>query len=309
MHRFSYDCIAGPRCNVLMRIGIHRSIAKSLEQAALDAAKVGANTLQIFSASPRMWRASPPAESSVKLLQRARDRHDLHPLLIHSNYLINLASCNEALRAQSTAGFRGEIERALAIGAEFLVVHPGNCKGHSVEQGIYSVIRSLAEAAQGLDTRKLTVLLENTVGAGAALGSRLEELAIMRKFAAELTDLPIGFCIDTCHCLASGYDVATAAAVDRTVQEIDRVLGIDNVKVIHTNDSKTPLGSHMDRHEHIGHGYIGKVGFRRILNHPKLRSKAFILETPHEKEGDDVRNIETLKKLCRKSSTTTNRSK
>jgi len=293
----------------VLRIGLHTSIAKSLENAAHLAVKAGANTFQIFSASPRMWRASPPAESAVKLLRRARERHDLQPLIIHSNYLINLASCSEALRAQSTAGFRGEIERALAIGAEYLVVHPGNCKGYSVEQGIYSVIRSLADAAQGLDTQKLTVLLENTVGAGAALGSRLEELAIMRQFAAELTDLAIGFCIDTCHCLASGYDVATAAAVNKTVDEIDRVLGIENVKVIHANDSKAPLGSHMDRHEHIGHGYIGKVGFRRILNHPKLRSKAFILETPHEKEGDDVRNIETLKKLCRKSSTTINRSK
>jgi deoxyribonuclease-4 len=176
-----------------------------------------------------------------------------------------------------------------------------------VEEGIYTVIRSLAEAAQGLDTKKLTVLLENTAGAGAALGSRLEELGIMRQLAAELTDLAIGFCIDTCHCHASGYDVATAAGLKKTVAEIDRQLGIVNVKVIHANDSKTPLGSHIDRHEHIGAGYIGEEGFRRILNHPKLRHKAFILETPTYREGDDAKNIETLKKLCRKSSTTLNR--
>src|SRR5271154_3420326 len=174
-----------------------------------------------------MWRASPPAPSAVKLLQRARERYDLRPLMIHDNYLINLASCSEPLRLQSTAAFRGEIERALAIGAEYLVAHPGNCKGHSVEQGIYAVIRSLAEAAQGLDTSKLMVLLENTAGAGAALGSRLEELAIMRQFAAELTDLAIGFCIDTCHCLASGYDVSSAAGLKRTGAELDRVLGLD----------------------------------------------------------------------------------
>ncbi|HUA19029.1 MAG TPA: TIM barrel protein, partial [Bryobacteraceae bacterium] len=166
-----------------MRLGLHTSIAKSLEDAALKAANVGANTFQIFSASPRMWRASPPAPSEVKLLNRARERHDLCPLVIHDNYLINLASCSEPLRLKSVAAFRGEIERALAIGAEYLVAHPGNCKGHSVEQGIYAVIRSLAEAAQGLDTGKLTVLLENTAGSGAALGSRLEELAIMRQFA------------------------------------------------------------------------------------------------------------------------------
>src|SRR5271154_4162034 len=116
-----------------------------------------------------MWRASPPAPSAVKLLQRARERHDLTPLVIHDNYLINLASCNEPLRLQSTAAFRGEIERAIAIGAEYLVAHPGSCKGHSVEQGIYAVIRSLAEASQRLDTSNVTVLLENTAGAGAAL--------------------------------------------------------------------------------------------------------------------------------------------
>ena len=283
-----------------MRLGLHTSIAKSLEDAALKAANVGANTFQIFSASPRMWRASPPAPSEVKLLNRARERHDLCPLVIHDNYLINLASCSEPLRAKSVAAFRGEIERALAIGAEYLVAHPGNCKGHSVEQGIYAVIRSLAEAAQGLDTGKLTVLLENTAGSGAALGSRLEELAIMRQFAAELTDLKIGFCIDTCHLLASGYDVSTAAAVKKTVAELDRVLGLANIPVVHANDSKGQLGSHLDRHEHIGKGHIGEKGFRAILTHPKLRDKAFILEVPFEEEGDEERNMEMLRKLSRK---------
>lgn len=265
----------------------------------MKAAQLGANTFQIFSASPRMWRASPPSPDQVKLLVRARQRYDLYPLVIHDNYLINLASCSEALRAQSTAAFRGEIERALAIGAEYLVTHPGNCKGHSVEQGIYCVIASLAAAANGIKTKKLTVLLENTAGSGAALGSRLEELAIMRQFAAGLTDLKIGFCLDTCHLMSSGYDVSSAAGLQRTVAEIERVLGLENVPVIHANDSKTPLNSHVDRHEHIGQGSIGEEGFRRILRHPKLRDKAFILETPYDKEGDDARNLETLKRLSR----------
>ncbi|HTR37239.1 MAG TPA: deoxyribonuclease IV [Bryobacteraceae bacterium] len=286
-----------------MRLGLHTSIAKSLEDAAHKAAKVGANTFQIFSASPRMWRASPPAPSEVKLLMRARERYDLYPLVIHDNYLINLASCSEPLRAKSVAAFRGEIERALVIGAEYLVAHPGNCKGHSVEQGIYAVIRSLAEAAAGLDTQRLTVLLENTAGSGAALGSRLEELAVMRQFAAELTELKIGYCIDTCHLLASGYDVSSAAAVKRTVAELDRVLGLANIPVMHANDSKGQLGSHLDRHEHVGQGHIGEKGFRAILTHPKLREKAFILETPFDEEGDEERNMEMLRKLSRKRAT------
>ena len=124
----------------------------------------------------------------------------------------------------------------------------------------------------------------------------------MRQFAAELTDLKIGFCIDTCHCLASGYDVSSALGLKQTVAEMDRVLGIENVRVIHANDSKGALGSHLDRHAHIGRGCIGEEGFRRILNHPKLRTKAFILETPVDEEGDELRNMEALKKLCRKSS-------
>jgi deoxyribonuclease IV len=283
-----------------LRLGLHTSISKSLENAALEAVQAGANTFQIFSASPRMWRALPPAPSEVKLLARAREQNDLYPLVIHDNYLINLASCTESLRLKSMQAFRGEIERALAIGAEYLVAHPGNCKGHSVEQGIYAVIRSLAEAAQGLNTAPLTVLLENTAGAGAALGSRLEELAVMRKFAAELTDLKIGYCIDTCHLLASGFDLASAGAVDKTVAEVDGILGWENVPVIHANDSKAPLGSHLDRHENIGKGHIGEEGFRRILTHHKLRSKAFILETPHDNPGDGKHDVEMLKKLSRR---------
>ncbi len=288
-----------------MRLGLHTSISKSLENAAIKAAEAGANTFQIFSASPRMWRASPPAPSAVQLLARARERYDLKPLVIHDNYLINLASCSEPLRMQSTAAFRGEIERALAIGAEYLVAHPGNCKGHSVEQGIYAVIRSLAEAAQGLDTTNLTVLLENTAGSGAALGSRFEELGVMRQFAAELTDLQIGFCIDTCHCLVSGYDVSSAAGLKQTVAEMERVLGMENVRVIHANDSKGALGSHVDRHEHIGHGYIGEDGFRRILNHPKLRGKAFILETPVDEPGDELQEYGNVEEAMPEGSTAT----
>ena len=283
-----------------MRIGIHTSISKSLENAALRAVEMGANTFQIFSSSPRMWRAVPPSESAVKLLVRAREKHDLYPLVIHDNYLINLASCTETLRQQSMQAFRGELERALAIGAEYLVAHPGNCRGYSVEQGIYSVIRSLSEAARGLDTARLTVLLENTAGAGAALGCRLEELAVMRQFAGEMTDLKIGYCIDTCHLLASGFDLASAQGFAQTVAEVDRVLGWENVPVIHANDSKAPLGSHVDRHENIGKGHIGEEGFRRILTHPKLREKAFILETPHDEPGEGKRDVEALKRLSQR---------
>ena len=291
-----------------MRIGIHTSIAGSLERSALKAAELGANTFQIFSSSPRQWKASLPSEPSINLLKRARDKHDLTPLVIHDNYLINLASAHEIVRAQSIQAFRGELERAIAIGAEYLVAHPGNYKGQTVEQGILNVLEGVAAAAAGLQFGKLMLLLENTVGAGAQLGSRFEELHVMREYAANMTDLPIGFCLDTCHLLASGFDVSSAAGLRRTVAEADRLLGLDNVRVIHANDSKTGLGSHVDRHANIGEGYIGLDGFRRILTHPGLRNKAFILETPVDKDGDDKRNLDTLKLLWRKRSTTTNKS-
>ncbi len=291
-----------------MRIGIHTSISGSLEKAALTAARLGANTFQIFSASPRMWRAGLPDAQAVLLLKKARERYDLRPLAIHDNYLINLASCDEDLRAKSVTAFRGEIERALLIGAEFLVAHPGNCRGHTVELGIYTFCKSLGEAAQGLNTRGLKLLLENTAGSGAALGSRFEELTVMKQYAAQFTDLEVGFCIDTCHCLAAGYDVATADGLRKTMRLLDAVLGLENIPVFHANDSKTGLGSHVDRHEHIGRGYIGEEGFRRILSHPKLRGKAFIAETPVDREGDDLRNVQKLQSLCRKSRTITKKS-
>lgn len=282
-----------------MRLGIHTSIAGSLERSALEAVELGANTFQIFSSSPRQWKPSALSVPAVKLLQRAREKHDLRPLAIHDNYLINLASAQEGIRSQSIQAFRGELERAIQIGAEFLVAHPGNHKGLPVEKGIFYFLEGVAAAAKGLETGKLVLLVENTAGAGAQLGSRLEELHVMREFAPQVTDLPIGFCLDTCHLLAAGYDVATPKGLCETVAEVDRLLGLENIHVIHANDSKTPLGSHVDRHEHIGEGYIRLDGFRRILTHPGLRNKAFILETPVDKEGDDKKNLDTLKSLSR----------
>jgi deoxyribonuclease IV len=292
---------------VRLRIGIHTSIAGSLDQAAVRAAELRANAFQIFSSSPRMWRARTPSPDEIRNMRETRERHDLAPFVIHDNYLINLAAADPQIRLQSIAAFRGEIERALVLGANYLVAHPGSYREQSLEQGIRTLVESLAKAAKGL-RGPLALLLENTAGSGSAIGSRFEELAELRRLASDRVGFEIGFCLDTAHCLAAGYDVAARAGLEETVREADRILGLTNVHVIHTNDSKTPLGSRVDRHEHIGEGYIGIPGFRRILNHPRLRSKAFILETPIDRDGDDRRNLETLKNLCRKSRTTTTRS-
>jgi deoxyribonuclease-4 len=285
-----------------LRIGIHTSTAGALERSAIKAHELGANTFQIFSASPRMWRAKVPDPEQVKRLRDLREQHDLRPLVIHDNYLINLAAPPSAIRDNSIDAFRREIERALIIGADYLVAHPGNYKGLTVEQGMLNVAEAVVlawrEAEPGLKRNtKLAVLFENTPGAGAQLGGKLEELSAIRHLVSPYLDIAVGYCLDTCHCYVSGFDIATEAGLTTLIAAASDILGLENVPVIHANDAKMKLGSHCDRHAHIGSGYIGLEGFRRILNHPDLRQKAFILETPVDKPGDDLRNVTALKEL------------
>jgi deoxyribonuclease-4 len=293
-----------------LRIGIHTSTAGALENSAIAAHRLGANTFQIFSASPRMWRTKTPEPAQVASLRRLRARHDLAPLVVHDSYLINLAAPSSEVREKSIAAFQGEMERAIVIGAEYLVAHPGNYKGQTVEQGMVNVAAALSLAwrrvREDLKTGcKLTVLLENTAGAGAQLGGDLEELAAIREIASSYLDIPIGYCLDTCHCYVAGFDIASEAGLADFLRTADGVLGLANVPVIHTNDAKMQLGSHIDRHANIGSGYIGVEGFRRILNHPDLRQKAFILETPADQPGDDLRDVLALKELVSPNKPTT----
>lgn len=286
-----------------MRIGIHTSTAGSLERAAIKARELGANTFQIFSASPRMWRAKPPDPEQVRVFKQTREKHDLTPLVIHDSYLINLAAPPSVIREKSIEAFRGELERALVIGAEYVVAHPGNYKGLTCEQGILNAAEAIALAWRGVPAElkqnpRLTILLENTAGAGAQLGGQLHELATVAYLVRPYVDIPIGYCLDTCHCYVSGFDVAGEEGLTKLLKEVTETLGLENVPVIHTNDAKTSLNSHVDRHAHIGDGYIGFEGFRRILSHPALRKKAFILETPIDNPGDDLRNVTTLKELA-----------
>jgi deoxyribonuclease-4 len=292
-----------------MRIGIHTSTSGALVNAATKARELGANCFQIFSASPRMWRASAPDPEQVKAMKAARSEHDLTPLVIHDSYLINLAASDEAIRSKSIAGFRGELERAIAIGAEYLVMHPGSAKGYeNLDQALTVLAASLAEAAKGLRPKDLMLLLENTAGGGATIGRTFEDLRVLRELAEPQLPFPVGYCLDTCHLYVSGFDISTQKGLNETVAQAELLLGLEHVPVIHTNDSKGAFNSHLDRHENIGKGHIGLEGFRRILNHPKLRDKAFVLETPIDIDGDDQVNVDTLKSLCRKRRTTTSRS-
>ena len=279
-----------------IRIGIHTSIAGDISGALEIAHGLGANALQVFSASPRMWGSgnSRIAEAEAKRFRERRKELKLGPLVIHTNYLINMGSLNRVMRARSMQAFHQEVVRALALGADYLVTHPGSGVGGSMPEAIAAIADGLKQATRGLKLGELEILLENTAGQGSSVGSRFEELRAIIDLCPELG---LGVCVDTAHTFAAGWDVRTAEGLERALQDIDRTVGLERVMVIHTNDSKMALGSRVDRHEHIGKGKIGLDGFRRILNHPLLAGKAFILETPIDKPGDDRRNVAALWRL------------
>ncbi len=287
------------------RIGIHTSIAGGVSRAADRAHRLGCNTFQIFSSSPRQWKPSRVDAAEARRFARLREKHDLYPLAIHDNYLINLASSDPVIRPRSIAAFHAELERAVALGAEYLVIHPGSARDGDRRRALVQFITGLEGAARGIQLGRLRLLIENTAGGGGALGSDFEELRAILRLTGSVE---LGCCLDTAHCYQSGFDVSTAEGLADTLARVDATVGLDCVPVVHTNDSRTPLGSRADRHEHIGRGAIGLEGFRRILNHPRLRDKAFILETPIEKEGDDLRNLETVRGLV-KDNTKTRRHK
>ncbi len=288
-----------------LRLGIHTSIAGSYLNALESARKLGANALQIFSASPRMWQGGVTriAEVDAAAFRSKRAEYGLGPLVIHANYLINLASAQQMLRVRSIQAFHDELVRGVALGADFLVVHPGACGECSMSQAIANVIESVKQASRRNPLGNLRILIENTAGMGTAVGSRLEEIA---EILHGTQGLPVAACLDTAHLFAAGYDIKSESGLSATLGQIESTIGLDNVPVFHINDSKIPLGGRVDRHDHLGHGKIGAEAFTRLLKHPRLSAappegvlgRAFILETPIDDPGDDRRNLATLWELA-----------
>ncbi|HKN75342.1 MAG TPA: deoxyribonuclease IV [Candidatus Acidoferrum sp.] len=288
-----------------LRIGIHASIAGSYLNALESARKLGCNALQIFSASPRMWQAGsariPDVDAAAFRARRAE--LGLGPLVIHANYLINLAGAQPMLRTRSIQAFHDELVRGVALGADFLVVHPGSRGEATPEQAVTTVIESLKQGSKRVALGNLRILIENTAGMGVAVGSRLEEVA---EILAGLKDVPAAVCLDTAHLFAAGYDIKSETGLASTIDVIESTIGLDRVPVFHANDSKIPLGGRVDRHENIGEGKIGAEAFHRILTHPRLGAssphgltgRAFILETPIDQPGDDRRNVAKLWELA-----------
>lgn len=281
------------------RIGIHTSSAGGVENAAERAYRLGCNTFQMFSSSPRQWKPYELGRPQCEQMNRLRAKYDLKPLVIHTNYLINLAGTSEVFLRKSIEAFRGEIERALAVCAEYLVLHPGSFRGSDREKGLLQTAAAIAAASQGLDLAKggLTILIENTAGAEYSLGGSFEQVAeVIERLR---NHVPIAACIDTCHVHVAGYDIVSEQGYEETMQKLDTTIGLKNVPVWHCNDAKAARGSKLDRHQHVGKGTIGLEPFRCLLNDPRLAHAAFIAETPIDQPGDDRRNVAALKKLVK----------
>jgi len=274
------------------RIGFHAPIKGGLHDALLVAQETGCDTVQIFSRNPRGWMAKPLTAEAVDLFQRTRKRTKLLPLAIHANYLINLAAADECLRKKSRDSFREEVERAILLRADYLVVHPGSARGACEKDGIETCARSLKLACQEMELGRLKILLENTAGQGECIGHRFEHL---RDVMAYCSNLQLGVCFDTAHAFTAGYDIREEDGLEATLAALQSCVGTKNVRAIHFNDSKAGYNSRVDRHWHIGEGQIGAAALRRVARHPKLAHAAFILETPYDDPRADLKNLRRLR--------------
>jgi deoxyribonuclease IV len=281
------------------RIGIHTSSSGGVENAAERAYRLGCNTFQIFSSSPRQWKPYELGRPQCEQMNRLRAQYDLKPLVIHTNYLINLAGTSELFLRKSIEAFRGEIERAIALCAEYLVLHPGSFRGADRNKGLLQTAAAISAASNNLDLAKagLIILIENTAGAEFSLGGSFEQVAEVIEHLRN--HVPVAACIDICHVHVAGYDIVSEEGYEKTMRKLDSTIGLKNVPVWHCNDAKAACGSKLDRHQHIGKGTIGFEAFRRLLNDPRVAQAAFIAETPIDEPGDDRRNVAALKKLVK----------
>src|SRR5580692_11631539 len=274
------------------RIGVHVGTAGGAWTAVNRAVEAGANTFQIFSSSPRAWKAADVKPADAKKMRELRAEFGVGPVAIHASYLINMCSQTESVRANSVTAFRGEVERALALGAEYLVLHPGSWKG------LRRAAESIEKAIGGLSWqgKDFKILIENTAGAEFSLGGKLEQVAELVERLKPCA--PVGVCLDTCHVHVAGYDIVTPDGYVETMLVVRDTVGFDAVKVWHCNDAKAAMGSKLDRHEHIGEGTIGAEVFRRLLHDERFGHAAFIAETPVDAPGDEARNVGVLRTLA-----------
>ena len=277
-------------------LGAHMSVAGGLEKAFERGKSVGCETIQIFSKNSNQWKAKPIIDSEARAFKAAMAETAIGPVLVHDSYLINLGHPDRTAWGKAVQAFVDELHRCEQIGAAFLIAHPGAHVGSGEEEGLAQIARGISAAHEQTRGFKTRVLLETTAGQGTTLGHRFEHLA--RLF--ELIDEPerVGVCIDTCHLLAAGYDIRTAKSYAAVFKRFDEIVGLKRIEAFHLNDAKKPIGSRVDRHEHIGKGFIGLEGFRALMRDRRFEKVPMVLETPKGKDmAEDVENLSLLRSL------------
>lgn len=252
--------------------------------------------MQIFSRNPRGWQASELDTADIERFKDLKEAYDIRPVAVHIPYIINLASPDEKLYKKSIIAYMEDLARADLLGAEYFVTHLGSHVGTGEKGGIARFSKAVNDIINNVKPRA-TILLENTAGSGSWIGYKFEH--IKRIISAVSKSDKVGVCLDTAHTFEAGYDIKTRTGLERTLKDFDRLIGLERIKVIHFNDSISALGSNVDRHQDIGKGMIGLEAMGRIINHPKLKNAAIIMETPKESDKDDLRNIAVARKLLK----------
>ncbi|OGW21349.1 MAG: hypothetical protein A2X55_03690 [Nitrospirae bacterium GWB2_47_37] len=278
----------------MRRLGVHTSIAGGVHLSIERARELGCNTIQIFSHNPRQWLVGETDKEQTAQFKAMREAYDINPVYIHTSYLINLAASNSDILDKSIRLLIHELDLADALGADYVVLHTGSASQDTEENGRKRAIEALKIISKR-KTWNAKLLLENTAGERGDISSHMKDIAEIIDNAN--STLIGGVCIDTCHAFAAGYDITNNKGLEELVDEIGRYLGTESVKLIHLNDSKKGHGSHVDRHEHIGEGGIGKRGLKMFINHPAFKTVPLILETPKKAEDDDPRNLKIVKGL------------
>ncbi len=277
-----------------MKVGLHLSIAGGVDQAVDRALLFGCDTFQIFTRNPRQWRARALTVDETRAFVEKVQTHGLTPVFSHMPYLPNLASPRDEVYAKSVAALTLELERGSRLAIPYLVTHLGSHLGAGVPAGTRRIVDAIDRALSATDGRVM-LLLENSAGTRHSMGSSFAEIAdLIRRVA---NPRRVGVCLDTCHAFAAGYDLRTRAAVKETLQEVDGTVGVEKLKLVHLNDSQGELGSHRDRHAHIGLGKIGETGFRHLLR-SRLGRLPLILETPQDAARRDIDNLRKVRELA-----------
>ncbi|TLY11004.1 MAG: deoxyribonuclease IV [Thaumarchaeota archaeon] len=276
-------------------IGFHVSIKDSLSSAFDGATELGCTTFQIFTRNPRGWKFRPLDEEEVSSFLERRRQTSFKYVVAHMPYLPNLATPVKALMRKSRSSLGEEVKRCDSLGIDYLVAHIGSHMGKGTMVGVRNVAEACDEALEE-STGKTVLLLENMAGQKNCVGARFEELSLILDLVKKRKR--VGVCLDTCHLLAAGFDMTSKEAVERTMSLFDELVGLKEIRVVHLNDSKGPLGGALDRHEHIGLGQIGREGFRAFLHHDSVTDLPLLMETPVDDRRRDAQNLQTVKRLA-----------